>query len=277
MSVIGGAAAGDAPAYLGTGDRDLSFGMKVSLLLHVALLAAVILKSLVFPGEPEVWTPALRVDIVGLPEVLKQDLAQLPPLPPAAQETPPPTETAEPPPKAEAKPMAPPEDIAKPDEMVLDAKRVAEKKREEARSERERRNKMLNALARIRALNKIQGEETAEAGPLIKGNQISRGASLSGQARESAAADYRDALLARIQRNWALPTWLARQKFAARVVITVDAAGRILNYRFLSTSGNAQFDDAVKAALARSQPFAPPPAELRDQLASRGVVLGFPL
>lgn len=261
-----------------TRPNDLSYGVKFSLILHLAVAILILVKSLVFLGEPEVYTPALRVDIVGLPDILKQDLAKLPPLPPVlpvAEEKPhdapkEPRESA--PVKSE-----PAEEMAEKDEMVLNAKRAKEAKQKEDKIERDRKKNMSNALARIKALNKISADDSPAAAPVIKGNQISKGTALTGEARESLNADYRDQLLDRIQRNWNLPVWLARQKYAAKVVIYIDAAGRLVNYRFTQPSGNAQFDDEVKHALSLSTPFPAPPPELRDSLQGNGVMLGFPL
>lgn len=257
-------------------ERDLSFGVKLSMTLHLAVGVMILVKSLIFPGEPEVYVPSLRVDVVGLPDILKKDLAKLPPLPPMpteAKEAPaePPAEKTKP-----AKP-APAEEVAERDEMVLNAKRVADEKKKQEKTEKDRKQRMSSALARIKALNKISAEDSPQEAQVIKGNQVSAGTSLTGEAREKADSDYRDLLLDRVQRNWDLPVWLARQKYEARVVIYLDGAGRLINFRFVKASGNAQFDDEVKRALTKSAPFPPPPAAIRDSLQANGVMLGFPL
>ena len=95
-----------------------------SLFAHGAIAAFIILKSLVFPGDPVFIAPALRVDIVGLPDLLKKDL-------PSVSKTLPKSDLQEK--LAEAakdakkiKPL-PVEEAVKPDEMVLNPKKVDKK------------------------------------------------------------------------------------------------------------------------------------------------------
>src|SRR5690242_2494332 len=54
---------------------DLSYGLKWSLGAHALLILAVLVKSFIFPGKPIPYIPTLKVDLVGLPDVLKKDLA----------------------------------------------------------------------------------------------------------------------------------------------------------------------------------------------------------
>jgi outer membrane biosynthesis protein TonB len=229
-------------------------GMKWSLIGHVGLLVFILFKSLVFPGNSIPYVPTLRVDIVGLPDVLKKDLKA-------------PTASSKEIEKAleESEKKAPKEkEVAAPDEMVLKPKKTA--------------NRNKNALARIKALAKMDTSEDSRSAPkIIKGNQLSKGTSLSGDARESAVANYYDSIRDRLQENWALNPLLARQKFSASVQLFIDARGKLVRFKFTKLSGNSQFDDAVRRALQQSQPFSPPPAELKASLLSDGLFLGFPL
>ena len=239
-------------------ETDFRTGFKRSLIFHGALVVFVLLKTLVFPGNPKPYISTLRVDLVGLPDLLKKDMHNVQALPPSA-ELPQPTT------KHVPKAVEP----AEPDEMVLRPKKTE-------RTSKDREKKLKSALDRIKSLAKIASLEK-KASPVIKGNQVSKGTSLSGDARESAEASYYDSLKAKLQDNWALPIWLARQNLAAQVQIFVDSRGRILSYRFLKPSGNAQFDDAVKKTLAESQPFMTPPSEMAQTLMTDGVLIGFPL
>jgi colicin import membrane protein len=259
--------------------RDFSVGLRRSMALHAAIAVLILFKSFVMPGKSIPIVPTLRVDIVGLPDVLKKDLPQLNKRPPSPE-----IEAAMK--KAEAeikKKEAPkPEEKAEPaekDEMVLKPKKASE---QEPAKARERKNK--NALDRIKALAKLgvdtpQKEAVKEkpAGQLIKGNAISKGTSLAGDAKENAAATYYDILRDRLQENWALPVWLARQKLSARIQIFIDSQGRLKAFKFLKGSGNAQFDEAVKKAIQDSQPFPAPPSELAGSVLADGVLVGFPL
>ncbi|MCM2323527.1 MAG: cell envelope integrity protein TolA [Oligoflexia bacterium] len=257
-------------------EAGLAAGVRWSFGLHAAVLLFVVIKSLVFPGKPVTYLPSLRVDIVGLPDVLKKDMASLSPAPPplTAKE-----ERTEPP-----APKAKPEAKADPDEMVLKPKK-ADPKAEAA----ERQKKLKSALARIKALDKIADSTKTKAvespanaslrgtGPLIKGNAISRGTSLDGAARESAEASYFDSLRERLRENWLLPVWLARQRLSAQIMVFIDGRGTLRGFTLVRSSGNAQFDEAVRKTISQSQPFPVPPETIAGRLATDGVLVGFPL
>lgn len=260
------------PPHLGPphpSDRDFRVGMRLSIVAHLLVLLIVVMKSLVFPGQPKPLIPSLRVDLVGLPDMLKKDKFKLPR--PSN-----PTELAEELKKAEAsaKKMtktSPLVEPAKPDEMVVKPKPETQQKKSDAREK-----KLKGALARIKALEKLSSDDSKPS-VVVKGNKISKGGSLSEDARESDEASYYDLLKDRLQENWALPPWLARQNLAARVEVFIDAKGKLKNFRFLRGSGNAQFDEAIKNALTASQPFPAPPDNLAAGLLSDGISVGFPL
>ena len=278
------AAAASSVAAGGVGSSEsYSRGLRYSLGAHGLILLIALLKSLVFPGNPIVIPPALRVDIVGLPDVLKKDLIKVPTAPapdkPAPEEAKPHETIKElkplPPVKetVKQKPAPPPKEMAEPDEMVL-------KPRETTKT---REKKMKSALDRIRALEKIKDDlkgetkKTKPSGMVVKGNQISKGSSLSPDARESAIASYYDTIRDRLQSNWALPVWLARQKLSAQINLKLDGAGRVSGLQITRASGNAQFDEAVRRAVQQSSPFPPPPADIAGSIAASGVQVGFPL
>lgn len=266
------AATGPTSDRSGT-DRDESFGISVSLILHLLIATVIIVKSLIFPSKPIAYIPSLRVDLVGLPDILKKDLSQL------SRSTPDMAEALK---KAEeaAKEIDPPKvknevEPAAKDELVLKPKPQVQ----DVEDSKKRIKKNQSALDRIKALSKIaQLDEADKKAPvLIKGNQISKGTSLSGEARENSQSGYYDSLRERFQESWALPIWLERQKLSAQVHIWIDASGRLLRYAFVKSSGNPQFDEAVKRTLTASQPYPAPPPDIRAGLASGGILVGFPL
>lgn len=260
-------------------DRDLSLGTKLSLIFHFALFTVILLKSLVFPSNPISIAPVLRVDLVGLPDVLKKDKAQLPKgaapddlvekLKQAEKEA----KAVKPLPPLKALPKVV-EEPAAPDEMVLKPIKSGQKQAENEKKAREQRLK--NALSRIKALSKISAESDP-APVVVKGNRISKGSSLSDDAHESGEASYYDALRTHLQDNWALPVWLTRQKLSAQIQLYIDSHGQIRNFRFIRTSGNPQFDEQVKRTLQQSQPYPIPPGPIASGLLSDGILVGFPL
>jgi outer membrane biosynthesis protein TonB len=234
--------------------QNYSQSFKYSLIAHLSLIAFVILKSFVFPGKPIPYTPALRVDLVALPDLLKKDLKFIPPTPPAA---------------TKEKPKEKEEIV---EEKAEEEEAVITTKKKDARE-----NKIKNALARIKALDKISEESKTPPSPIIKGNAISKGTSLSGDAKETAMTSYYDLVRNKLQENWSLPVWVARQEFSCQVQIFIDMRGRISRYRFSKVSGNAQFDEAVKKTLKISQPFPPPTEDIASTVLVDGILVGFPL
>jgi outer membrane biosynthesis protein TonB len=255
------------------GEDSLAKGVRLSVIAHAVAFATIFLKAVVFPGKSVPFVPTLRVDLVGLPDVLKKDLVKTP----AASSTND-IEKALKQAEADARKIKAPAPIklpdkpvekAAPDEMVVKPK-VATPEAPEARGK-----KLKSALDRIKALERIKGEveQPAKSSNVIKGNKVSHGASLSGDAKEAPQATYYDLLREKLQENWALPVWIARQQLSAQVLVFIDARGRLASYRFTKPSGNSQFDDAVKRTLTESQPYPAPPADI----AGSGVLVGFPL
>jgi len=282
----------------------LPAGIRWSLIAHGAALIILIVKGLIFPGEPAMIAPTLRVDMVGLPEILKKDLQDVSKTPPGIQDA---LKNAEEAAKqelaakkreAEADTASEEEDRTDPDELVLQAKKKREaeerKKRDEEeknkreklareakeRLDRERRTK--NALDRLKALSKLESEKSDTSnepgnGVVIKGNRLSGGASLDPAAREGLESSYYERVRNRLVENWALPVWLTRQNLQAKVVVFIDERGRLSNFQFTKNSGNETFDEAVRKTLRDSQPYPLPPTEIAPSLQSTGILVGFPL
>jgi TonB family protein len=253
-------------------DRDYNTGLKWSLGAHFGVLAFLLIKTVVFPSTPTVYVPTLRVDVVGLPDILKKDLKNAP----ISKEISDALKKAEQDAKqikpTKLPPVSPPKEMADPDEMVLKPTPKSDKKNEKAREK-----SMKAAMDRMKALASIARMEEKQSSPVIKGNQISKGTSLSGDAKENNEASYNDDVLSRLQQNWALPVWLSRQNLSAKVQIYIDARGRLHGFQFVKLSGNPQFDDAVKRTIQESAPFPAPPGAVADSMLVNGIIFGFPL
>jgi TonB family protein len=246
----------------------LKQALRGSLIAHGVILLFLLIKGWLFPGSQTRYLPSLRVDLVALPDVLKKDLESLKNLPtPADLKT-----------HSQANTAPKEEKASSEDEMILNAKKKKTLDTAKDRGSKTARDRARKAIQRIKALSQV--EESAEEAPqtaVVKGNRVSHGGSLSADARETAEKSYYDDVLLKLQDNWALPVWLSRQDLSAQVMVLIDARGGVAALRFTKSSGNAQFDDAVKRAIAASQPFPRPPEELRDSLMDRGLLLGFPL
>jgi protein TonB len=59
--------------------------------------------------------------------------------------------------------------------------------------------------------------------------------------------------------RWNRPEDVADDAFVAEVELTVDNTGKLGNYRWLQGSGDARWDNSVKAALAQTKALSRPP------------------
>jgi outer membrane biosynthesis protein TonB len=291
-------------------------GIGRSLLIHSALLTLALLKGIFLPGNPVVITPTLRVDLVGLPDLTRKDLEGVNAPPPdlvdalkkaeqaaqeqvaredieqkaakkAAQES-----------RNEAAPIDedPNEPTVAMKDKTKDKEKAKEKEKQKLRAEKEReaeeklaqKEKMKRAVAKMKAMGRLEAIKNSESmerteglenrpGVLIKGNRLSQGSSLDGDAREAAEGSYYERVRDRLVAHWALPPWLARQNYQAQVVIFIDERGRLRDFRFTRASGNEPFDAAVKKTLQESAPFVPPPKAVASDVLNRGILVGFPL
>lgn len=253
----------------------------VSLVLHGALFLFLVITNLVFPQKRELMVPSMQIDMVALPNQVKDmDEKPVDVSLPVKENTPPPKEAAKPEPEPEA--VALPEKketkkeakktVAKkdPEKAAKSALERLQEEMEERKAE-ENRKKRAQLDARKKDLERF-AEATRNA---IRGNQVNQGNSNSGDMKATADA-YSGHIRERIRSNWGLPTWLQGKGLRAVVVIYIDGNGRLANYRFVQSSGNEAFDNYVKTALQRSNPFAPPPADMVGTLRG-GLEVLFPL
>ncbi len=239
--------------------------VSLSIALHVLGLFYIVLKSFIFPDTPKEYLPSIRVDLVGLPSQKKNEV----PLPKPAEIE-----------KPAAKPIAAPIPEKKP---ILKAETesgdysIAKKKKikiEHAKKEKEAQKKLKQALERIKAIERIKA---LAGGDEVKGNKISKGSALTGEAKASLETTYFDVVLERVRANWELPKWLQEQSYSAKVMIYLDSRGNMKTFKFTKSSGNDQFDSEVKRTLQASSPFPLPPGAIASDISGQGILLGFPL
>ena len=133
---------------------------------------------------------------------------------------------------------------------------------------------MKATLERIKAIERIKA---LAGGDEVRGNKISKGSALTGEAKTSLETTYFDVILERVRSNWELPKWLQEQNLSAKVTIYLDARGQMKSFKFTKSSGNDQFDSEVKRTLQASSPFPLPPDAISSDLSGSGILLGFPL
>lgn len=268
----------------------------ISFALHIAFFLSFSIGSY-FAPQSMVLAPSVQIDMVALPDTVKnqqQDDVDL--TKPVKEDTPP-----APPPEPEAKkpePVAEPTPPAQPDpdEMALekekekqkllkdkkkleaDAKKRAsdalKKMKEEAEKERLAEEKKRKEALEKRKKDLKDFEETYRRAQ--RGNQKNEGNSLTGEMVEARNA-YQGHLLDKIRSKWTLPPYLQGKGYRAVMRMYLDGRGNVIKMEFKTVSGNNNFDDAVERTIRQSGPFFPPPAEMAPGLKNSGVEVQFPL
>lgn len=257
-------------------DDDLKTGLKVSLGLHIALVAAFSVKTLFFsPSEAIDYSAAIRVDIVALPDKMQQEA----PLPPKQEET-----------KPEPAPPKPAAAKTKPQEVVLEKPLKAPKKDTEAIRLDKDKKKQKDAIEKLKAMTAIEEmkkeaeKESKKAAGLgqtqtppgkIKGNVLSPGTALTGLNRLQ-HDNYLATLDHQIKQNWFLPEWLAKKSYRAQIRLKIDEKGQVLSREIILSSGNSSYDELALETIDKSAPFVPPPEKFVSIVAVSGLVIGFP-
>lgn len=255
-------------------DDDLFKGLKVSLGLHIALVAAFTVRAVFFAPEKIDYSAAVRVDIVGLPDKVQEQ--QLPP----KQE-----EAAKPEPvKPEPAPQTPPK------EVKVEKPVKAPKKDAEAINLNKEKNKQKEALDKLKAMAAIEDmkkeaekekKKTAGVGDSkapatkIKGNVLAAGTSLTGL-NKLQHDTYLSSLDQKIKQHWYLPEWLAKKPLRAQVRLKIDEKGQVLAREIVLSSGNPSYDELALETIDKSAPFAAPPEKFVTIVAVNGLVIGFP-
>lgn len=262
---------------------DLKKGLVISLGAHVVLALYFIVKNMIFPSASFDAIPAVRVDIVALPDKISpNDLPQKSSEPEAKAPLPP-----EPPAKPKAEPIPTPAPKvptpAKTDPEAINLEK-AKAKQKEALS----RLKSLDALDKIKddvskeskeaeqkRLDALAANARAQAGAAkIKGNVLAAGSELTGIDRLQ-HEEYRANLDRHIKPFWQLPEWLGRKNLKAQVLVKIDGQGRLISKQLLKPSGNPDFDDSVMDTIDRAIPLPAPPVKFVAKVGMEGILLEF--
>jgi len=244
-----------------------------SFAIHFAIIFALWCSHLITRvfewSEPKIITPpSLRVDLVALPDQIANRRFTTPATLPVDESSAKPDTTSK-------KSQAQDEKLAREElDDFLSTTTASKQSGSENKS-----TKTKDAIARLKALDHIRTlDRESETGPeTFKGNRISKGKSISAEAREQLTQGYLDELRDHIALNWELPRWLLKENLSSKIHITIDAEGTPMRKAFLKKSGNSTFDEAVLEALQRATPLPKPSSELKDALSKDGIVLGFPL
>lgn len=269
---------------------EFSKGVWVSIAVHAALFAILLVKSVFLSTEPVVIQNAIRVDIADkLPDKIDKN-APLPAPPdvskPEAKAPPPPEEAKtqpEPPlPKAKPVPVEKPKPIPPvktPDAVNLD--KVKDKQKD-----------ALNKLKAMSALDKIREQQKAEeaekkriaalaaaskvqaGAPKVKGARVSPGAALSG-IEKLQFEQYWATLDSHIKQYWQLPEWLTDKGFVTIVLVRFDSSGKVTERRISQSSGNKDHDESAIETVDKANPLPAPPEKFVDKVGIEGILVKF--
>ncbi|MBX7231426.1 MAG: TonB family protein [Bdellovibrionales bacterium] len=237
-------------------DSNFSRPLWTSIFIHFLFVLFFNVRSYWIGNEGLELQQSLKVDLVGLPEkVNKIDPENLTPPKEANQK------------KIESTHVPPPE----PEVQIKESK--SEKIKNQYDIERK---KALSAIDKIK--NELQNNTSDNSKPEpssnVKGNHLSKGNSLTGLTQLEYNR-YLSILEKKVKQNWNLPSWLSNSALKAQVLVFVDSSGVILEKKISVSSGNRDFDDYALRAVEESGPF-PPPGDLSQLLANKGVVFKFP-
>ena len=88
---------------------------------------------------------------------------------------------------------------------------------------------------------------------------------------------YISSIPSQVRPFWSLPSYLGDKKLRARVKIRLDGRGRVISIDIVEASGVDEFDQRAIQAIKSVRIFTTPSKSIRELLAIKGVILGFPL
>lgn len=236
-----------------------------SILFHCILLSLVMINVFFFKGEDIKYVPAIRVDIVALPDketprrsVVMTKKKTLPKV--ETKKLQPQIKKVQIPPKPQMKKA---QVLTKPQKKreVTEPSFVYDKKLQEVGQ---------TAIDRLKHIKQIQSRLEKEK--VIKGNRIAPGTALKGLDKLD-YDDYIGLLHNHIQSYWELPQWLAVSDNLSTVVrVYLDANGYVIRRELVKSSGDTRFDQIVLSAIDKASPL-PKPEEKFIDIVYSGITL----
>jgi colicin import membrane protein len=265
--------------------RDRWVGIALSVLLHGALLAALVYGWLLFRKPPR---PAPTLAIEG--RVVDARAMRGAPTPPPPQPTPPATAPkSETPPEPVGPPQPTPEELAQreqrqqAEQAAAEARRAAEEKaaQEKAATERAAAEKAAEEkAAEVKAAREAADRKAAEA-RAAAGRQAREHAQRLAEAQEAseaqadlkrslaaeqanavrsgpALANWQSLISAKIKSNWFRPP-TARSGIECTLYVTQVPGGEVTQVRIGDCNGDQAVRQSIEDAVYRASPLPPPP------------------
>lgn len=244
--------------------------LRYSIGTHAIAFVLILLYVFLGPSREEPFQPAIQVDIVELPDFVKNERKLVDTSLPVKDEPVPPPPAPEPKTKDE---MTLKEDPKPTKDAKSALDRIKEQVERKRRAEEQKRQVEEQKRLKIRQKEAQKFEEKFRN--RLGGNNLNQGNSVTGTLATAVNA-YAGHVTDKIRNYWELPPFLRDKQNRAIVNLFIDANGGA-RYYFKKKSGDSVFDNLVKDAIDRSIPFAPPPAELVGELKRRGMEVRFPL
>lgn len=248
----------------------LKLPLILSAIAHGLLVLVFTVKAVLFPEQMEIFEPALRVDIVDLPDKVE---AVLPPVSSPAEDNKVPIEK---PTMVMERPKRNSEAVEP--EVALSKKKDLPKVEENKPSPSEAIKKLKKQLAIEKIKEELKAQERQELSQRVskyKGNVLSPGTELTGVSKLQ-HENYLTHLDRHVKQYWSLPEWLARGSYSAQVRIFLDEQGLLIKALLIKSSGNPSYDEIVVETVKKAVPFPMPPEKFRAMVRINGMVLGFP-
>lgn len=244
---------------------EVSKFIALSLLVHITFFMLYTVKMSFFPDETFVYEPAIRVDLVALPDKILAPGEIPEPAPPEANKD----KTSETPKDAkDAKNKLPDLKTNEPVVALTKTKNNAESAIDKIKKD----------LAIEKIKNMMGDDKKDKKTPPVsqyKGNILSPGTELTG-VNKMDHEDYHALLDRHVKKFWSLPEWVATKQYKTQVRIFLNENGLLVGAKVVKPSGNPAYDESVMESVQKSAPYPPPPPKFKDIVRVEGILLGFP-
>ena len=194
-------------------------------------------------------TGTINVDVVGMPNVLKKDIALLNQYKEAEK--------------------APP--VIRHDDMKLpNSKKTAAEKKNALTQLKENMQTESTYLKKIKIIKGIKqsiGIGTSTKNPAITGT--------GNDSDNMPSNPYFNTMKDMIKSYWKVPGWVNLDGLNTLILVKINASGDVYNIEITKQSGNPTFDNLAYNAVKNASPFPTPPVSLKDKLQD-GIILSFP-
>lgn len=220
----------------------------ISFAGHICIFLILFFFPQMFRSKSIEIKEAIRVDMVGLPDIKRSQAPQ--------KKT-----------KKDVKKPTP----KKPKKKPKTKEKPKPKKKESKKTPKPKPDPQKTKEAQSQAIANLKEEKL-----LYKGEQISKGDSQEGEITNLLISVYSARIRAHLNRNWNIPQFLADKNLKATMVIYINKLGQVTRIELERSSGDESFDQIVIETIRISSPLPKPPPELIYSLSREGIGFNFP-